>query len=89
MDYHEDSARGAWGSKLAFIFAAAGSAIGLGNIWRYPMMVGLNGGAIFVFVNILAVIFIGFTIMLAEFAIGRHTRKNPVGAFNAIKPGTP
>jgi len=89
MDYHEDSARGAWGSKIAFIFAAAGSAIGLGNIWRYPMMVGLNGGAIFVFTNILAVIFIGFTVMLAEFAIGRYTRKNPVGAFKAIKPGTP
>jgi len=89
MDYHEDSARGAWGSKIAFIFAAAGSAIGLGNIWRYPMMVGLNGGAIFVFTNILAVIFIGFTVMLAEFAIGRYTRKNPVGAYNAIKPGTP
>jgi len=89
MENQETSTRGAWGSKIAFVFAAAGSAIGLGNIWRYPMMVGLNGGAVFVFANILAVIIIGFTVMLAEFAIGRHTRKNPVGSYNAIKPGTP
>jgi len=58
MENQETSTRGAWGSKIAFVFAAAGSAIGLGNIWRYPMMVGLNGGAVFVFANILAVIII-------------------------------
>jgi len=89
MENQETSTRGAWGSKIAFILAASGSAIGLGNIWRFPMMVGLNGGAIFVLAYILSLIFIGFTVMLAEFAIGRYTRKNPVGAFNAIKPGTP
>lgn len=90
MDIQEGgTTRGAWGSKIAFIFAASGSAIGLGNIWRFPMMVGLNGGAIFVLTYIIAVILIGFTVMLAEFAIGRYTRKNPVGAFKAIKPGTP
>lgn len=81
--------RGSWGSKIAFIFAASGSAIGLGSIWRFPIMVGLNGGAVFVFAYILAVFFIGFTVMLAELSIGRHTEKNPVGAFKAIKPGTP
>ncbi len=81
--------RGNWGSKIAFIFAASGSAIGLGSIWRFPIMVGLNGGAVFVFAYILAVFFIGFTVMLAELTIGRHTEKNPVGAFKAIKPGTP
>jgi len=81
--------RGRWGSKIAFIFAASGSAIGLGNIWRFPIMVGLNGGAIFVLSYIVAVFFIGFTIMLAELTIGRHTQKNPVGAFEAIRPRTP
>jgi|YNPBryunderm2012_1023409.scaffolds.fasta_scaffold00547_2 NSS family neurotransmitter:Na+ symporter len=82
-------ARGNWGSKIAFIFAASGSAIGLGSIWRFPIMVSHNGGAIFVFAYILAVIFIGFTVMLAELAIGRHAQKNPVGAFKYLKPGTP
>ena len=83
------SQRGNWGSKIAFIFAASGSAIGLGSIWRFPLMTGLNGGAIFVLVYIVAVIFIGFTVMLAEFVLGRHTAKNPVGAYEAIKPRTP
>jgi NSS family neurotransmitter:Na+ symporter len=81
--------RGNWGSKLAFIFAASGSAIGLGSIWRFPIMVGLNGGAVFVFAYLLAVILIGYPLMLTELTIGRHTQKNPVGAFKALKPGTP
>jgi NSS family neurotransmitter:Na+ symporter len=80
------SGRGTWGSKIAFILAAAGSAIGLGSLWRFPIMVGRMGGAVYVFAYILAVFFIGFTEMLAELAIGRHTQKNPVGAFEAIRP---
>jgi NSS family neurotransmitter:Na+ symporter len=86
MNGQQSGPRGSWGSKIAFIFAASGSAIGLGNIWRFPLMVGLNGGAIFVFCYILAILFIGFPVMLAEFTLGRHTAKNPVGAYNAIKP---
>lgn len=86
MSGQETGQRGSWGSKIAFIFAASGSAIGLGNIWRFPLMVGLNGGAIFVFCYILAILFIGFPVMLAEFTMGRHTTKNPVGAYNTIKP---
>ncbi len=89
MDSDELKKRGNWGSKIAFIFAASGSAIGLGSIWRFPIMVGLNGGAIFVLFYIIAVFFIGFTIMLAEFSIGRHTQKNPVGAYEKIKPHSP
>jgi neurotransmitter:Na+ symporter, NSS family len=89
MDIQGLSERGSWGSKIAFIFAASGSAIGLGSIWRFPLYVGLNGGAVFVLIYILAVLFIGFTVMLAEVTIGRHTQKNPVGAFKQIKPGTP
>jgi NSS family neurotransmitter:Na+ symporter len=89
MASQEQAQRGSWGSKIAFIFAASGSAIGLGSIWRFPLMVGLNGGAIFVLAYIMAVILIGFTVMLAEFTLGRHTAKNPVGAYDAIKPHTP
>ena len=81
--------RGNWGSKLAFIFAASGSAIGLGSLWRFPLYTGRNGGAVFVFTYIIAVFFIGFTVMLVELTIGRHAQKNPVGAFEYIKPGSP
>ncbi len=81
--------RGNWGSKLAFIFAASGSAIGLGSLWRFPLYTGRNGGAVFVFTYIIAVFFIGFTVMLVELMIGRHAQKNPVGAFEHIKPGSP
>jgi NSS family neurotransmitter:Na+ symporter len=86
MAEREESGRGTWGSKIAFILAAAGSAIGLGSLWRFPIMVGRMGGAVYVFAYILAVFFIGFSEMLAELAIGRHTQKNPVGAFEAIRP---
>ncbi|MBA7549181.1 hypothetical protein ES705_41657 [subsurface metagenome] len=89
MDGQETIKRGTWGSKTAFILAATGSAIGLGNIWRFPTMVSQNGGAVFVLVYILAVAFIGFTVMLAELTIGRHTQKNPVGAIGHIKPRSP
>ncbi len=78
--------RGQWSSKIGFIFAAAGSAIGLGNIWRFPYIVGENGGAAFVFVYILFVVVIGLPYMFAELALGRKVQKNPVGAIDAIRP---
>ena len=89
MESQNLSQRGSWGSKVGFIFAATGSAIGLGNIWRFPMVVGENGGAVFVFVYIIAVALIGFSVMLAELVVGRHTQKNPVGAIDSIKPKSP
>jgi len=89
LDSQETIKRGTWGSKTAFILAATGSAIGLGNIWRFPTMVSQNGGAVFVLVYILAVALIGFTVMLAELTIGRHAQKNPVGAIGHIKPRSP
>jgi NSS family neurotransmitter:Na+ symporter len=70
-----------WGSKFGFIMAAAGSALGLGNIWKFPYLTGVNGGAAFVFVYLVIVLFIGFTVMLAELAIGRASQRNAVGAF--------
>lgn len=89
MESQQANQRGNWGSKVAFIFAATGSAIGLGNIWRFPMVVGENGGAAFVFVYIVAVALIGFTVMLAELIVGRHSQKNPVGAIDYIRPRSP
>jgi NSS family neurotransmitter:Na+ symporter len=80
--------RDTWGSKLAFIFAAAGSAIGLGNIWGFPTVAGANGGAAFLVIYLIAVAFIGAPVMLAELIIGRRTQRNPVGAFKALAPGS-
>lgn len=70
-----------WGSKFGFIMAAAGSAVGLGNIWRFPYMVSQNGGGAFVFVYILCVILIGAPLLFNEMALGRLTSKSPIGAF--------
>jgi neurotransmitter:Na+ symporter, NSS family len=81
------SPRAHWGSKLGFVLAAAGSAIGLGNIWRFPYVTNENGGGIFVLLYLLAIVLLGLPVMLAELTIGRHTQKNPVGAFGAIAPG--
>ncbi len=78
--------RGEWSSKLGFILAASGSAIGLGNIWRYPYIVGKNGGAAFVIIYLLIVVVIGLPYMLGELALGRSSQKNPVGAIDAIQP---
>jgi len=70
-----------WGSKFGFIMAAAGSAVGLGNIWRFPYVTGTNGGGAFVFVYIICVVLIGAPLLFNEMALGRHTSKNPFGAF--------
>ena len=81
-------ARGVWGSKIGFILAAAGSAIGLGNIWRFPTVAGSNGGAAFVLVYLACVFLIGVPVMVAELSIGRRTRSDPVGAFKILAPQT-
>jgi len=78
--------RGGWGSKMAFILAASGSAIGLGNIWRFPYQTGMNGGAAFVLIYIIAAFTVGITLFLAEMSLGRATKKNPVGAFKDKRP---
>ncbi len=75
--------RDTWGSKLGFIMAAAGSAVGLGNIWKFPYTAGESGGGAFVAIYLVFVIFIGFSVMLTEFAVGRHTGRAAVGAFKS------
>ncbi|EAZ80294.1 sodium-dependent transporter [Algoriphagus machipongonensis] len=72
--------RGQWGSSLGFIMAAAGSAVGLGNIWRFPYLVGENGGGAFVFVYIICVLLIALPLLFNEIALGRRSGKNPIGA---------
>lgn len=76
--------RGTWNSKFGFILAAAGSAVGLGNIWRFPTETASNGGAAFLIVYLICCFLIGFPIMIAELSIGRNSQKNPVGAFRSI-----
>ncbi len=76
--------RGSWNSKLGFILAAAGSAVGLGNIWAFPTKVATQGGAAYLIIYLLCTFAIGFPVMAAEIAIGRKSGKNPVGAFKAI-----
>lgn len=78
------SERGAWNSKLGFILAAAGSAVGLGNIWGFPTKVATEGGAAYLIVYLICTFLIGFPVMVAELAIGRKSGKNPVGAFKAL-----
>lgn len=78
--------RGKWGSKFGFVLAAAGSAVGLGNIWRFPYAVGKNGGFLFVFFYLLSILLIALPVLIAETSMGRFTGKNPVGAFKSIKP---
>ncbi|WP_226390101.1 sodium-dependent transporter [Penaeicola halotolerans] len=73
--------RGQWGSKFGFIMAAAGSAVGLGNIWRFPYVTGMNGGGAFVMVYVLCVILIGVPLLFTEMGLGSFTRKSTIGAF--------
>jgi NSS family neurotransmitter:Na+ symporter len=81
--------RGEWGSTLGFVLAAAGSAIGLGNIWRFPYVTGENGGAAFVVIYLICVVLICLPYLYAELTLGRFSRKNPIGAIKAIKQHTP
>jgi len=77
--------RGQWSSKIGFILAAAGSAVGLGNLWRFPYTAGQHGGGAFVLVYLFFVLLIGSTLMLGELIIGRHTQLNPVGAYRKLR----
>ena len=76
--------RGEFSSRLGFILAASGSAVGLGNIWKFPFEVGNGGGAAFVVMYLLFCFLLCFPVMVAEIAIGRKTQKNAVGAFRAL-----
>lgn len=80
--------RETFSSGLAIFFATLGSAVGLGNIWKFPYMIGANGGGAFLLVYFLCVIFVGLPVMVSEFYIGRKTKKNVVGAMEQLKPNS-
>lgn len=75
-----------WGSSWGFLMAAIGSAIGLGNIWKFPYITGMNGGGAFVLVYLLSILIIGLPVMICEISMGRATQRNPLGAFLALSP---
>lgn len=77
----ENNKRDSWGSRFGFIMAAAGSAVGLGNIWRFPYLTGMNGGSAFILIYLFFSLGIGISVMAAEFAIGRRTQLSVVGAY--------
>ncbi|MDD5319645.1 MAG: sodium-dependent transporter [Methylococcales bacterium] len=78
------SVHGAWSSRFAFILAATGSAVGLGNIWKFPYITGENGGGAFVIVYLVCVLLIGIPIMIAETMLGRRSQQNPIGTMELL-----
>lgn len=76
--------RGSFSGKIGFVLSAAGASVGLGNIWRFPYLCAKYGGGIFLIVYVILALTFGYTMIVAETAIGRHTNKSPVGAFNQL-----
>lgn len=76
--------RSVWGSRLGFILASAGSAVGLGAIWKFPYMAGTNGGSIFMLPYIFFTVTIGLTLLIGEMCMGRSVRAGAAGAFRRL-----
>ncbi len=85
----QNQSRDKFVSKFGVIAAAAGSAVGLGNIWRFPYVTGENGGGAFILIYIIFVLIIGVPAMIAELVIGHKAKRNAIGSFNVIKPKSP
>ena len=83
---HHSQNRATLGGKLSAVLVAAGSSVGLGNIWRFPYVAGDNGGGAFLVIYILCVLLLGLPVMVAEFTIGRASQRNAVGAYRALNP---
>ena len=80
----EEKNRATLGGKLSAVLVAAGSAVGLGNIWRFPYIAGENGGGAFLLIYIGCILLLGIPVLMAEFTVGRHTHKNSVGAYRSL-----
>ena len=80
----QQSKRSAFSGKIGFVLSAAGASVGLGNIWRFPYLAAKYGGGIFLLVYIVLAVTFGYTMIVAETALGRMTKKSPVGAFGAF-----
>src|SRR3546814_3729488 len=74
----QPAARSAWTNRWTFVMATAGSAIGLGNIWKFPYMAGVNGGSAFVLVYLACILLVGIPLMMCEIMLGRRAQKNPL-----------
>ena len=83
----EKTKRGGFGGKIAAILAAAGSAIGLGNIWRFPYITSENGGGAFILIYLGCILFLGLPLLIAEFSVGHNSKCNPIDAFSKIRRG--
>jgi NSS family neurotransmitter:Na+ symporter len=79
-----ESTHGAWSSRIMFILAAAGSAVGLGNIWRFPYIVGENGGGVFVLTYLACIFLIGIPILISEVTLGRAGRQSPINSMRSL-----
>lgn len=82
----QKSERVNFGSKIGAVLAAAGSAVGLGNIWRFPYETGNHGGAAFILVYLACVFMLGMPIMIAEFTVGRHSKASTGRAYKVLAP---
>lgn len=89
MSGFDFSKRDSFGSRMGVIMAAAGSAVGLGNIWRFPYILGENGGGAFLIIYLVIIFSIGIPVMMSELVIGRRTQRNPVGAFRMLSSRRP
>lgn len=83
----KEKKRGSFSGSLGFVLAAAGSAVGLGNIWRFPYLAAKDGGGIFLAVYLVLAVTFGFTLLITEISIGRRTRQSPLTAYEKLRPG--
>lgn len=83
------NSRATFTTRLGAVAAAVGSAVGFGNIWRFPYITGQNGGAAFLLIYVISVLLLGVPLLIAEFCIGRSAHRNVVGAYRKVAPGTP
>ena len=83
MKQHE-AKRSSFSGRIGFVLSAAGASVGLGNIWRFPYLAATYGGGIFLVIYIILALTFGYTMIIAETALGRMTRKSPVGAYASL-----
>lgn len=84
MSTNHKSSHSQWSSKIGFLMAAVGSAVGLGSIWKFPYMTGDSGGSAFVIVFIISIALIGFPVLVTEWLIGRRGQSNPAASFRKV-----
>ena len=78
--------RGSFTGSIGFVLAAAGSAVGLGNIWRFPYLAAKDGGGLFLIIYLILVLTFGFALLTSDIAIGRRTQKSAIGAYTQMRP---